>query len=158
MSKLRFVFEKTGRARYISHLDLMRTFQRAFNRAGLELKHSEGFNPHPQISVLLPLQLGCESVCERLDADVLSPREGMTDELNRVLPEGVRMISVGEETGSVEMMLERVADRYEADMRALIKRLLSLFEPLIIVLLGLGVGSVVTIMFMAIMDMQGAAG
>ncbi len=96
MSKLRFVFEKTGRARYISHLDLMRTFQRAFNRAGLELKHSEGFNPHPQISVLLPLQLGCESVCERLDADVLSPREGMTDELNRVLPEGVRMISVGE--------------------------------------------------------------
>jgi type II secretory pathway component PulF len=70
----------------------------------------------------------------------------------------LRMISVGEETGSVEMMLERVADRYEADMRALIKRLLSLFEPLIIVLLGLGVGSVVTIMFMAIMDMQGAAG
>ena len=70
----------------------------------------------------------------------------------------LRMIAVGEETGSVETMLERVADRYEADMRALIKRLLSLFEPLIIVLLGLGVGSVVTIMFMAIMDMQGAAG
>ena len=43
-------------------------------------------------------------------------------------------------------------------LKALIKRLLSLFEPLIIVLLGLGVGSVVTIMFMAIMDMQGAAG
>ncbi|MBP5166526.1 MAG: TIGR03936 family radical SAM-associated protein [Oscillospiraceae bacterium] len=63
MSKLRFVFEKTGRARYLSHLDLMRTFQRAFKRAGLELKHSEGFNPHPQMSVLLPLQLGCESVC-----------------------------------------------------------------------------------------------
>ena len=60
--------------------------------------------------------------------------------------------------GSVEIMLERVADRYEADLKALIKRLLSLFEPLIIVLLGLGVGSVVTIMFMAIMDMQGAAG
>ena len=96
MSKLRFVFEKTGRARFISHLDLMRTFQRAFNRAGLELKHSEGFNPHPQLSVLLPLQLGCESVCERLDADVLSPRENMIRELNLVLPEGVRMLSVGE--------------------------------------------------------------
>ena len=70
----------------------------------------------------------------------------------------LRMIAVGEETGSVETMLERVADRYEADLKALIKRLLSLFEPLIIVLLGLGVGSVVTIMFMAIMDMQGVAG
>ncbi len=70
----------------------------------------------------------------------------------------LRMLAVGEETGSVEVMLERVADRYEADMKGLIKRMLSLFEPMIIVLLGLSVGSVVTIMFMAIMDMQGAAG
>ena len=69
----------------------------------------------------------------------------------------LKMIGVGEETGAVEIMLERVADRYEADMRKSIKRLLSLFEPIIIVVLGISVGSIVLLMFMAIMDMQGAA-
>ena len=69
----------------------------------------------------------------------------------------LKMLSVGEETGSVEMMLERVADRYETDLRTLVKRLLSLFEPIVIVALGLGIGTIVTIMFMAIMDMQGGA-
>lgn len=70
----------------------------------------------------------------------------------------LKMIAVGEETGSVETMLERVADRYEEDMKRLVKRLLSLFEPLIIIFLGLGVGAIVLLMFLAIMDMQGAAG
>lgn len=70
----------------------------------------------------------------------------------------LKMIAVGEETGSVETMLERVADRYEEDMKRLVKRLLSLFEPAIIICLGLGVGVVVLLMFMAMMDMQGAAG
>ena len=64
MDKLRLRFEKTGRAVYISHLDLMATMQRAFSRAGLELKYSEGFNPHPLISILLPLSVGTASVCE----------------------------------------------------------------------------------------------
>lgn len=69
----------------------------------------------------------------------------------------LKLISVGEETGAVETMLERVADRYEADMKRTIKRLLSLFEPIVIVVLGISVGLVVLLMFMAIMDMQGAA-
>ena len=68
----------------------------------------------------------------------------------------LRMIAVGEETGNVEGMLDRVADRYEEDLRSTIKRLLSLFEPVIIILLGLGIGFVVLLMFMAIMDMQNA--
>ena len=69
----------------------------------------------------------------------------------------LRMVAVGEETGNVEEMLDRVADRYETDLRKSIKRLLSLFEPLVIVLLGLGIGLVVFLMFSAIMDMQHAA-
>lgn len=69
----------------------------------------------------------------------------------------LKLIGVGEETGSVETMLERVADRYEADMKRSIKRLLSLFEPIVIVILGISVGCIVLLMFMAIMDMQGAA-
>lgn len=68
----------------------------------------------------------------------------------------LRMVAVGEETGNVEGMLDRVADRYETDLKKSIKRLLSLFEPLIIILLGLGIGLVVLLMFTAIMDMQHA--
>ena len=49
----RLLFSKTGRAKYISHLDLMRTFQRAFARAGIQIKHTEGFNPHPFVSIAL---------------------------------------------------------------------------------------------------------
>ena len=67
MDKLRLRFEKTGRAVYISHLDLMHTMQRVFSRAGFELKYSEGFNPHPQISVVLPLSVGTGSLCELMD-------------------------------------------------------------------------------------------
>lgn len=66
----------------------------------------------------------------------------------------LRMLAVGEETGEVDKMLERVAERYEEDLRRNIKRLLSLFEPLVIVFLGLFVAGIVLLMFLAIMDLQ----
>ena len=65
--KLRMRFSKTGRAIWLSHLDLMRTMQRAFLRAEYPLKYSEGFNPHAQISILLPLSVGVSSECELMD-------------------------------------------------------------------------------------------
>lgn len=77
MDKYRMLFSKTGRAVYISHLDLMRTVTRAFMRAECKLKYSEGFNPHPNISIALPLSVGCESVCEIMDFKM---REDMTCE------------------------------------------------------------------------------
>lgn len=96
MPELRFRFEKRGRAAYLSHLDVMRTFQRAFIRAGVRLRHSEGFNPHPKMSIALPLQLGCESVCEVLDASLLDGPEELSGALNAALPEGIRVLGVGE--------------------------------------------------------------
>ncbi|MBO4620523.1 MAG: type II secretion system F family protein [Victivallales bacterium] len=66
----------------------------------------------------------------------------------------LKMVAVGEETGNVEEMLDRVADRYETDLRKNVKRLLSLFEPVVIILLGLGIFVIVLLMFTAIMDMQ----
>ena len=93
MTDLRLRFEKRGKAAYLSHLDVLRTFQRAFLRAGIRVKHSEGFNPHPKMSIAAPLQLGCESVCEVLDASVLSGPEDLPGALNPVLPEGLRVIS-----------------------------------------------------------------
>lgn len=47
MSKLRLLFIKEAQASYISHLDLLRTFQRAFPRTELDIKHSQGYHPHP---------------------------------------------------------------------------------------------------------------
>ena len=66
----RLLFEKTGNAIWMSHLDLMRLFQRAFKRAGLPLTHTQGFNPRPSVSIALPLSVGVESVCELLDFDL----------------------------------------------------------------------------------------
>ena len=63
----RLLFSKTGRAKYISHLDLMRTFQRAFTRAGIEIKHTQGFHKHPFVSIALPLSVGYSSQCEILE-------------------------------------------------------------------------------------------
>lgn len=93
----RALFEKTGGAVYISHLDLMRLFQRAFKRAGLPLTHTQGFNPRASVSIALPLSLGVESRCELLDFDLET--EGFScdeirDRLNAALVEGVRVVSV----------------------------------------------------------------
>ncbi len=92
----RLVFEKVGGAVYMSHLDLMRLFQRAFKRAGLPLTHTQGFNPRPSVSIALPLSVGVESVCELLEFDLdgeTVPFEEITRRLNAVLVPGVRVLS-----------------------------------------------------------------
>ena len=92
--KLRLRFEKSGRAVYISHLDLMRTMQRAFKRAGCALKHSEGFNPHPILSILLPLSVGVSSVCELMDFQLTEAEDlsALPEKLTAVMPEGIRVL------------------------------------------------------------------
>ena len=93
----RALFEKTGSAVYISHLDLMRLFQRAFQRAGLPLTHTQGFNPRPSVSIALPLSLGVESRCELPDFDLEGETpswEEVADRLNRALISGVRILKV----------------------------------------------------------------
>jgi len=94
MAKLRLIFHKDGRAVYISHLDLLRTFQRVFIREGLVLKHSQGFHPHPIISFALPLSVGQSSQCEILDFEVTEDHTGagLAEKLNRGLPDGIRAI------------------------------------------------------------------
>jgi len=93
----RALFEKNGMAAYISHLDLMRLFQRSFKRAGLPLTHTKGFNPRPSVSIALPMSLGVESVCELLDFELEDTHftcEEIRDCLNRNLTEGVRILEV----------------------------------------------------------------
>lgn len=94
---LRALFEKTGSAVCISHLDLMRLMQRAFQRAGLPLTHTQGFNSRPSVSIALPLSLGAESKCELLDFNLegeIPPMEEIAARLNAALIEGVRIVKV----------------------------------------------------------------
>ena len=92
MSKLRLIFVKEQQASYISHLDVMRTFQRVFPRAGLSIKHSNGFHPHPILSIVLPLPVGQSSECEILDFESVeeSTGEGVAEALNTGMPAGLR--------------------------------------------------------------------
>lgn len=93
----RLLFEKTGNAIWVSHLDLMRIFQRGFKRAGLRLKHTQGFNPRPSVSIALPLSVGVESLCELLDFDLEGEKisnEEILARLNPVLVEGVKVLNV----------------------------------------------------------------
>lgn len=79
---------------WISHLDLMRVFQRAFRRAGLLLKHSQGFTPRAIVSIALPLSVGMESKCELLDFELEDGSVPAAEVLNEKLPEGIRVLSV----------------------------------------------------------------
>ena len=100
----RALFQKTGMAAYISHLDLMRLFQRSFKRAGLPLTHTKGFNPRPSVSIALPLSLGVESICELLDFDLEGEGyscEDIRDRLNQSLTEGVRVLEVYEDGAKI---------------------------------------------------------
>ena len=93
----RILFEKKGNAIWISHLDLMRLFQRAFKRAGLPLTHTQGFNPRPSVSIALPLSVGVESSCELLDFDLDGDKVAnriVRGKLNDYLLPGIRVIKV----------------------------------------------------------------
>lgn len=101
----RLLFEKTGNSVWISHLDLMRVFQRSFKRAGLPLTHSKGFNPRPSVSIALPLSVGIESHCELLDFD-LEGQSVLCDEicsrLNNALIDGVKVLKVYDDGAKIK--------------------------------------------------------
>lgn len=93
MAKHRIIFSKDGTARFISHLDLMRTIQRAFLRAGISIWHTEGFHPHPYTAIPLPLPLFFSSECEVLEFGLEggATMETLPEILNAALPSGIRV-------------------------------------------------------------------
>ena len=96
MYKISFVFAKTGIMKYISHLDLMRLFMRAMRRAELPLKLSEGFSPHPKLSLKRALKLGLESECEEAAVVLRLPvsLDEFKNKLQFQLPEGIMIKNV----------------------------------------------------------------
>ena len=95
MYDLRLWLSKTGRLKFVSHLDMFRMMQRAVRRAGIPLWYTEGFNPHPYISFLLALSLGVEGEREPVDIRIVGdmPPEEVMARLNAVFPEGLQCVS-----------------------------------------------------------------
>jgi len=97
----------------------MRTIQRVFQRAGVRIWHSEGFNPHAYISAALPLSLGVESVAELLDFEIVddTPLANLPELLNAKLPEGITVLEAWEAERKVkELVWLRIAGTLEYDV------------------------------------------
>jgi radical SAM family uncharacterized protein len=89
---VRFTFEKLGDARYLSHRTTMDVLERAFRAARVPLRYTEGYNPHPRMSMGPALPLGQESKHELFDVDVLDAiGEEHVEAVNARLPRGVRV-------------------------------------------------------------------
>ncbi len=84
-------YSKTGPARYLGHLDLLRTFQRAVRRAGLPIAYSKGFNPHPRMMFASPLPVGAAGLGELAAMDLTehTDPQALAGRLNSALPRGV---------------------------------------------------------------------
>ena len=136
--RVRATFEKCGRAKYISHLDLNRCMLRTFRRSRLPIWYTEGFNPHPYYSFALALSLGFESSCEILDFNLNEdiPYDEIKDKLNAVMPEGMRIVKVAEQKQKItaiakaEYSFSLVSDETE-ELFAAVQELIASPEILI---------------------------
>ena len=96
MHRLRVRFCRGNEIKFISHLDIMRLWQRALHRAGIALAYSEGFSPHPRISLTAPLSLGMTSEAELMDVFCtkwVSPHF-FTKAVSQQLPQGIEILQV----------------------------------------------------------------
>lgn len=98
MKTVRVFFEKSGRAVYISHLDLTRAMSRALARSGLPVWYTQGFHPHLYMTFALPLSLGVTGRYESVDFRLLGevPYDEIVRRLDEALPEGLHAVSAGE--------------------------------------------------------------
>ncbi len=94
--KLRIKFSKHGVLKFIGHLDVMRYFQKAIRRAGIDIAYSSGFSPHQVMSFAAPLGVGLESNGEYMDIEVnsLTSSQQVMDALNGQMADGIRVLEV----------------------------------------------------------------
>ncbi len=116
----RLLFTKEGVAVWSSHLDLMRALMRCFRRAGIDLKHSQGFTPHPELSILMPLSVGVESQCELAEFTLAEgcsvPIEEVAALMAPVLPAGLRALKSyegGKKAGKLAWLRARLTLSYD---------------------------------------------
>ena len=133
MKDVRIFFKKTGRMKFISHLDLQRFFIRMIRRSGIPVWYSEGFNPHPYITFALPLSLGFESTYDVFDMRLSEddfPLDKTLSMLKEVMPEGIELIGIGEPKTKVgkiafadyEITFDSLSDDVREKLSAFLKR------------------------------------
>lgn len=97
MKNIRVWFTKDNECKYISHLDLNRVMSRALHKSGINIWHTEGFNPHPFLTFALPLSLGFKGIKENMDIRLLDDsydKQEIINALNSCLPTGIRVFDV----------------------------------------------------------------
>ena len=94
--KVRIKFSKEGSVRFIGHLDIMRYFQKAIRRAGIDIAYSSGFSPHQIMSFASPLSVGHESCGEYFDVELnsITDTEDIKNRLNQTMAEGIQILQV----------------------------------------------------------------
>ncbi len=118
MSNIRVRFARGEAVKFISHLDLMKVFERAIRRSGLPIAYSQGFNPHPQMVFGLPLPVGVTSDGEYADFELvreIKPEQFM-EELNKSLPEAVRIIAAAGKNTRANIMASVSGADYVLDI------------------------------------------
>ncbi len=95
-SEVRVFYEKTGMAKFISHLDTVHLFTRAIKRAKIPIWFTEGFNPHAFLTFAMPLSLGVESYCETVDVRLLQEEDlgELTERLDNALPPDIHVSKI----------------------------------------------------------------
>ncbi len=120
VQRLRVTFQRGEQVKYLTHLDLMRYWERALRRAGIPLAYSEGHNPTPRLSLAAPLPVGVTSSCELMDI-YLSRRMDLRDflrRLSRQLVPGTEVVAVREvglREPSLQSMVRWAQYRVEVD-------------------------------------------
>ncbi len=140
MQRLRVTFSRGEELKYLSHLDMMRLWERALRRAGVSIAYSQGFSPHPKISMAAPLPLGVTGEGELMDLFIrrrISPY-AIPKTLANQLPKGISILSVSQvppEAPSLQAQVRRAEYRVEIEsdkpvdeIKAAIDSLLALTE------------------------------
>ncbi|MGQ9676241.1 MAG: TIGR03936 family radical SAM-associated protein, partial [Chloroflexota bacterium] len=124
VQRLRLVFTRGSEIQYISHLDIMRMWERVLRRARVPLAYSHGFNPQPRIALAAPLPVGVTSEGELMDVFLVEsvPRREFLERVEPQLPAGVRVLDIDEVSISEPSLQSRV--RF-ADYQVTVKSKLS---------------------------------
>lgn len=111
---IRIKFQKYGVMKFVGHLDMMRYFQKAIRRAGIDISYSEGYSPHQIMSFAAPLGVGVTSDGEYFDIEVKSSKSSQEslEDLNRVMVEGISVLEYKKlpDTAKIAMSLVAAAD------------------------------------------------